>query len=313
MGALSFFGLGGAEKPPLQLYGKLPLAKDYLRVGCSQGSGLELRNLLDRTFGSTRAGEGELVLSQPLRFVGFDAREPLQGCIWPSSDNGGHRRFPFTLFVERKRRALEVDLASGAATSEALWRRLVLEYEACLACGDGRELLEAKRGAAIDLGGLEAIPGAAAHFETWLAALWPDDRERGCAALVAELARVAGSTKVFRLPLVTALPIGDQMLAWCRVLEHVGAIEREGWPTLFAPFAPVVAQGEVAALVAIAGRVAPEHVTWFAARAAEALGPGDCLGLAARRAAPVGEAPVGDGPLARALGKLLAAVPGTRS
>lgn len=312
MGALSFFGLGAAERPPLQLYGKLPLAKDYLRVGCSQGGGLELRTLLDRTFGSTRAGEHELVLAQPLRFVGFDEREPLQGCIWPSSDNGGHRRFPFTLFVERKRRACAADLASGGAAAEAVWRRLVLEYEACLACSDGRELLEARRSTVIDVGGLETVPGAAADLETWLAALWPADGERGFGALVAELARAARTTKVFRLPLVSALPIVDQMLAWCRVLEHVGAVEHQAWPTLLAPFAPIVRADDTLALVAIAGRVALEHVDWFAVGSAGSLGPGDCLGLAAPRAA-VGEAPATDEPLARALEKLLAAIPGTRS
>ena len=41
-----FFDRFRRESPQLQLYGKLPLAKDYLRVGASKGAGLDLRDWL---------------------------------------------------------------------------------------------------------------------------------------------------------------------------------------------------------------------------------------------------------------------------
>jgi hypothetical protein len=94
----NFLGRGN-ENAALQLYGKLPLAKDYLRIGCGDGAGRDLREWLDRTFGT---GRDQLVLHEPLRFIGQGEKEPLQGILWPSSDAGGLRLFPFTLFVERR-------------------------------------------------------------------------------------------------------------------------------------------------------------------------------------------------------------------
>src|SRR5262245_31500865 len=101
-----------SETAGVELYGKLPLAKDYLRVGCGEGSGLALREWLDRAFSGAADSVHPPQLAYPMRFVTGDALgAPLSGCAWPSSDAGGLRKFPFALFVERKRKPLVEDLA----------------------------------------------------------------------------------------------------------------------------------------------------------------------------------------------------------
>ena len=57
------------EIAAVELYGKLPIAKDYLRVGGGEESGLALRDWLDRGFSPTSDAEHRPLLAWPGRFV----------------------------------------------------------------------------------------------------------------------------------------------------------------------------------------------------------------------------------------------------
>ncbi len=276
---MKFSFLGRSESPAVQLYGKLPIAKDYLRVGCGEGAARDLREWLDRTFGSARSDDDELRLSEPLRFLGQGAREPLQGCLWPSSDAGEHRSFPFTVFVERREKALQADLAAGnLSEAEAVWRVLDETRERCLGASDGQELLGAERGRELEVGAYERIGGAPADLDAWLDALFGDARLDGLHELFARLDELARARHAgpWRLPLVRDLPARDQVIGWVVVLRGVGALAPDGVPTLFFPPRPLVAGAGTGTLVVAREPLDDARVAWLTRAAGEgALGPGD--------------------------------------
>ena len=65
------------EIAPIELYGKLPIAKDYLRIGGGTGAGIALRDWLDQGF-SSRVERGAVpTLAWPGRFlIGGFSGEP---------------------------------------------------------------------------------------------------------------------------------------------------------------------------------------------------------------------------------------------
>lgn len=273
----SFLGLGH-ESPALQLYGKLPVAKDYLRIGCGEGSARDLREWLDRTFGATRGADDELELAEPLRFLGQGTKDPLQGCLWPSADAGEQRKFPFTVLVERRAKSLLADLERGnLAQAEGLWRELAETRERCLAAQDGQQLLAAQRGREMELASIEEAAGAAADFDAWVAALWPEEQD-GLSELFQRLQalvrdRYAGP---FRLPLVRDLPLRDQVIAWTRVLRALGALAGDELPTLFFPAPQLVTSSLSASLVISARPLGDDAVVWLTTAGGDrSLGPAD--------------------------------------
>jgi len=229
----------GRERPQLQLYGKLPLAKDYLRAGCGDGSGRELREWLDQAFGSARDVASQPVLGEPLRFLGQASDEPLQGCLWPSSDEGGKRSFPFALCIERRRRALLEDLDEGLPRAGAIWRELETLREGAELAGDGARFLDAFRGRELDLQSIEPRAVGRADYGAWLDALWPFEREAGLARALAKVRDLAREPRggPWRVPLARALPLLDQVHAWLFALTELGALSKDSVPTLFLPSA----------------------------------------------------------------------------
>lgn len=274
----SFLGMG-QESPPLQLYGKLPVAKDYLRIGCGDGSARDLREWLDRTFGTTRSSEDDLVLEEPMRFLGQGAKDPLEGCIWPSADAGELRKFPFTVFVERRSKALLADFDEGnLAEAEGVWRKLAETRETCLASSDGQKMLEEHRGREVDLGSFEKVTGAPADLDAWVGALWPEERLDGLFEIFArvdELAR-GGHAGPYRLPIVRDLPVRDQVIAWTVVLRTVGALPADEVPTLFFPPRTLVSSAAPGSLVISPKPLTDDQVVWLTTPGGEgALGPAD--------------------------------------
>ncbi len=280
MSAFSLFGKS-AETPALQLYGKLPIAKDYLRVGCGEGAALAMRDLLDGTFGTTRNGEDELVLGETLRFI-VGGKEPLQGTIWASSDAGGHRRFPFMLCVERRGKKLARDFENGLVQAEGVWRSLAEIFGESQDYGDGQELLERQRGRTLELEaeGSTTLPGT--DFDTWVSALWPTEGVAGLQAVLSGLRDQVGTkATLLRLPLVRELALRDQVIGWTSTLISLGVFADGVSPTLFFPTSALVPSSDVASLIATSGMPSAETVRWLTAGyGPERLGGGDyCAGL----------------------------------
>jgi type VI secretion system ImpM family protein len=235
------FGLG-KEAPALQAYGKLPLAKDYLRVGAGEGCGREFREWLDLAFSGQTSLGAPIALPWPARFVvapGASSRnEPLLGTMWPSSDTGGLRRFPFALFVERKRKALVEAVSHGLAGQHAWWEAIERHWSAREQAADGQAFLGALRGKSIEPGAAERDGDGEdvehVAWQEWTAALWPSAQHATIAdalRAVAELARKRAAGPL-RLPLVEDLPMVEQAGAWTRALAELGWLERGELPSL---------------------------------------------------------------------------------
>src|SRR5688572_21114116 len=264
----------GRERAQIELYGKLPLAKDYLRVGCADGAGRELREWLDRAFGSARDAASQPVLGEPLRFLGQASDAPLQGCLWPSTDEGGKRSFPFALFVQRHRKPLVADLGDGLPVAEALWRELEALRDSAAQGPDGAHFLDALRGREIDLEDLRPRVRLRADFEDWLASLWPADLQEGLASELRELRALARDARggPWRLPLARELPLLDQVLAWTSALLEFGGLTKDRPPTLFFPAAATAlgaSTREPAFLVASSAPLSNEQVAWLLPASAE--------------------------------------------
>jgi len=277
----SFLGMG-QEAPPLQFYGKLPVAKDYLRIGCGDGAGRELREWLDRTFGTVRDASEALVLEEPLRFLGQGAKETLQGYLWPSSDAGEHRSFPFTVFVERRKKAVLADLDGGnLSEAEAVWRLLAETRERCLEAPDGQTLLEAQRGRELEVAASDPVAGAAADFDTWVASLFGTAQIDGLRELFDRVRRLGESrhSGPLRLPLARVLPLRDQVIAWVRLLRELRLLADGEVPTIFFPPRALVPSSLPANLVISRGPIKDEEVRWLTASADEDLGPSDLASL----------------------------------
>ncbi len=98
---------GGPDKAktirlPVNAYGKLPIYKDFISSGLTEGPAREFRTWLDRGF-SHRWSTDETcrdVVIPPHSFLFRlpDSKGYAAGSLWGSSDEGGLRKFPFTLF-----------------------------------------------------------------------------------------------------------------------------------------------------------------------------------------------------------------------
>lgn len=224
-------------RPELQLYGKLPIAKDYLRIGCGGGSALAFREWLDRAFSTDVGGSRGPTLPWPMHFlVGTEGRDVLVGTLWNSADAGGERAFPFTLFVRRSRGAARKDLESSLVEGVSLWEELERVRERIDDYREGRELLRGERGRLVR-GRSRGGDASPVSLEDWLAALWPERGLDGVREAVEELAAevAAGNLHARRLPLAPRRSVVEQARAWLLLLERAGSRARSGVPTLFVP------------------------------------------------------------------------------
>ena len=285
------FSLFKPAPPELSLYGKLPLAKDYLRIGCGKGAALELREWLDQAF-STRA-EAPLALARAMRFVvGAANGDPAVGCLWNSSDEGGKRPFPFALLVVRPRREARAALSDGLAALDGWWGALESLHASLERYADGRALLEDLRGRA-----LEPRAGGAARSEPldgarWVRAVWPAEREDGLAAAARAIGewRRQGRRAPLRLPLAEGAPAAEQVHAWLAALARGGALAADALPNVFLPQDGGDAPTPPFALLA-PGPLRPEIAAWLAAPGSgEEPRPGDLARLEGGRYAEGGEA-----------------------
>jgi hypothetical protein len=276
-----------SETAAVELYGKLPLAKDYLRVGCGADSGLVLREWLDRAFSGAVDSGLPPQLAYPMRFVTGDALGlPLSGCAWPSSDAGGLRKFPFALFVERKRKLLVEDLAQSLARTASVWRALDGFYAARANFADGQALLSGMRGREIEVHALEPAPDERVDFESWTRALWPEDPRDGLDRTLAELDGLARARYhgPLRLPLASDFSLRAQAVAWWRLCAAIGWLDADALPTVFTP-ANEVGADEPAFVVLFRGALAPADAAWLtSSREGGARGDGDLCDARARRA-----------------------------
>jgi len=269
------------EAPELQLYGKLPLAKDYLRVGASKGAGRDLREWLDYAFSSRAVQGAPPRFAWPARFVlGAVPGEPLMGTVWPSSDTGGERDFPFTLFVTRRRAALVKALLEGLAGLEPMWRELSACHASIERFSDGLAFLAEMRGRAFSVDEPTPATGGPAEripWDAWVSALWPKDKQAGLVKVLVSLAelRQSDSSGALRLPLVANRPALPQVHGWWSALVGLKLVRPGEVPSVFFPLQDLSGR-EPAFVLFLTQPLGHQHVEWLGSTRAQArLGPGD--------------------------------------
>lgn len=275
------FGFGRKETLEVQLYGKLPIARDYLRIGCGDGAGYSVRDWMDRGFsGSVEGGEAPR-LAWPMRFlIGATPSDVPQGCLWPSADAGGHRPFPFTLFVHRKRKALGGLVEDGLQGIEPVWRDLEAMGGGRVGFGDAEAMFKEWRGRT--LAPQESMGPNRIDLGVWSRALWPSEESaageeglRGFLRDLGELKRESRRTPIW-LPLVNNLDFGEQVHAWLRALRNLDLFEGSQLPTLFFP-QPGACGNQPGWLLVLRELLDPAQVAWLAPLEPDTAprGPGD--------------------------------------
>src|SRR5262245_1332620 len=88
---------------PLNAYGKLPIYKDFISTGLTDVPAREFRSWLDKGFSHRWSVDENYrqteIPSHSFLFRLPDGKGCVAGSLWGSSDQGGLRKFPFTLFV----------------------------------------------------------------------------------------------------------------------------------------------------------------------------------------------------------------------
>lgn len=289
---------GSAE---LALYGKLPLAKDYLRIGCGQGSALAVREWMDAAY-SPRDSEPPRI-GQPLRFlVASDPGDWVVGTIRSSSDAGGKRPFPFALLAGAPRRSVERFALDGADDLAGLWAALHSIQGELAGHADGREVLAALRSRKLEPLATSESAGTLT-LSAWVRALWPDRKEAALEGVREELEgwKRDGLRGPVSLPLARGASLVHQAQAW------VGALERVGWMVRGEPYQLFFPHGS-----GPEGALPRAFVTRGGldlALARTLAGDGDGPGIAAdgaRDHRPLGETPEPEPPLSISLPGALA-------
>jgi hypothetical protein len=250
---------------------------------------------------SGSAGSEAPSLPYAMRFLFEAGSAPLMGCLWPSSDSGGLRPFPFSLFLERKRKVMLADLESGLGHTASVWRRLDAAHAAHAGAPDGQSYLEAMRKQTLLLDDIEPERAPSIDFDDWISALFGAEGRDGLDRLFGGLRRLVPSTPrgPLRLPLVTNLPATPQVVAWWRVAVELGLLPSGQLATVFFPHE--LMRGEEPAYALYFPRtIQPVEVHWLSSsRRSSARGPGDFASgrapaLASSAASPESSAPLTD-------------------
>jgi len=275
---------------PVEAYGKLPIAKDYLRVGCSEGASAQWRDWLDRAY-SGSAGGVFPKLAWPARFlVGEAWGEPLVGVLWPSSDAGGLRKFPISFHVERRRKLVAHDLEQGWRATAGVWQALDALRERTAGESDGQRFLASVRACELEVERIGAVDEDGLDFGEWKRAI--DAEGEGLDGLLRRLAelRRAGPRAMLRVPLVAHGSLVAQARAWWSLCCEIGVLDRAQVPTVVLP-ARVPEPDEAFALFS-ARVLTAQDVIWLAPPTmAGTAGIEDLADPLARRAQGACEAP----------------------
>ncbi len=243
-------GLRGAPRPggepvrtvrvALNAYGKLPIYKDFISAGLTEPGAREFRNWLDRGFShrwSADDGYRETEIPRHLFLLRLpESGAVVTGCLWGSRDEGGLRRFPFTLFAALPEGHRAADPLTATESLEALDRQADAVGRDFGPGGSLAGFYRAYRGAELDLpvkpperirreGRLDFERVTVSAFA---ASLYGVDAEACWPALLAGLEAVSAAgrgdaPRAARLPLSGALSRSRELQFWLLRLSRAGA------------------------------------------------------------------------------------------
>jgi len=231
------------ETCALHLYGKLPIYKDFISSGLTEEGAKEFRDWLGNGFSRRWANDDEYREAEiPLHTFLLPlpgGRRSVAGALWGSHDEGGLRRFPFTLFSVVPQGKAIADPLVALSYLEVFEERATQIRRTYAAGRTLASFYEAYRGAKIEVPvkrpakvaeGVEkeAREVTLGDFAESLlgegaAESWPSFLARLRAACGAPAGDGAGAV---RLPVGNLLPATVQMQLWLAWLETEGAFGR---------------------------------------------------------------------------------------
>jgi type VI secretion system ImpM family protein len=231
------------ETCALHLYGKLPIYKDFISSGLTEEGAKEFRDWLGNGFSRRWANDDEYREAEiPLHTFLLPlpgGRRSVAGALWGSHDEGGLRRFPFTLFSVVPQGKAIADPLVALSYLEVFEERATQIRRTYAAGRTLASFYEAYRGAKIEVPvkrpakvaeGVEkeAREVTLGDFAESLlgegaAESWPSFLARLRAACDASAGDGAGAVRV---PVGNLLPATVQMQLWLAWLETEGAFGR---------------------------------------------------------------------------------------
>lgn len=232
-----FGGGPKVESLPLHLFGKLPIYKDFISCGLTDDPSKELRDWLSNGF-SHRWSTREEYKGADIPLHTFllhlpETKRFAAGALWGSEDEGGLRRFPFTLFTILPTGGRIADPLS-AADYLSQFEQKALEIKKRVQNGMSlSSFYQAYRGIKLDLvvkSPKDVEAGLRANLDgtpvsTFARSLFGDeeapDRWPGLLKGLSEHAGTGGAAAV-RIPLGERLPAGQQLQFWYLWLRAQG-------------------------------------------------------------------------------------------
>ena len=220
------FSRGTQARLSLGVYGKLPLSKEFLRIGCADGAGHAFYTWVNEGFDAAvrRSGSRDVDVGDwRWLFAPEGFKECVLATVRTSTDHGGLRSFPFICFVCVRCERLGDGLSGRVSAARNLWEQLEAADEVLSKAPDLHAFKETQGAweihddpnAELDL----------ASFE-W-AVLEPDIAEQASAfhefigaATVLDSARIPGARlPALRIPIHTGLPAFEQTVAALEALS----------------------------------------------------------------------------------------------
>lgn len=236
---------------PLAAYGKLTLYKDYINLECNDGPAAEFKSWMDKAFGMTfeQFGGRSVTLDFPSRML-----LSLQGgksyavaTIWPSTDEGGLRKFPFSFFTVIPKSTLAgKSVPDGLLLLNPIWRAIDACYQGAKGLANIEAFYQEFRGQRLDSQPDPAEESQPLAPGEWIRSFAPDGvagypkRLTGMvAALIAACRDLSDVTDALaiRLPVAQGLPFVAQLAAWERAFRE-NIKKCPPWPSMVLPSEP---------------------------------------------------------------------------
>lgn len=245
-------GDGKLESLPLSAYGKLTLYKDYINLQVNDGPAAAFKKWMDQAFGMTfeEFGGRAVTLDYPSRIVWHlpAAKAYAVGVIWPSTDEGGLRKFPFCFFTVISKGTLAGrPIAEGLALLVPIWKFAERAYEEARALSNIEAFYTAFGDRKIETEPEAQDSADGISREEWMTGMMPADGAGFSHRLTANVSNLIGGARTLaeqgaalavRLPLSRALPVAPQVCIWERAFRD-NLKNCDLWPSMILPSDPM--------------------------------------------------------------------------
>lgn len=246
----SVFSGGDAafENLELRAYGKLPIYKDYILLGCEPEPATEFKRWLDVAFGLRIASLGDKNIrpESPKRLLWMlpETGQAAVASLWPSSDEGGLRKFPFSFFATVPKSALgAASIAERLPHLLGVWQALEAQYGQSNSASDIGEFYEQFSERSMQSIAIDTTGDSSTSLEQWFQAFGASDSGEFAGQLTENVSELiasgreygsGGASLAVRLPLAPGIAQSFQVEMWMAVFQkHLKKCSR--WPSMLLP------------------------------------------------------------------------------